>query len=106
MFVLALTSFGVSQRLLTFQRMSDALVRAAMTPPAEADKARIYRMPGVEEKHGGASIAGLSKGVFVGAVESAELYPMEEARGAQAAKAQLLAAMAPGMLTEDQKPHK
>ncbi len=103
MFILALTSFGVSQRLLTYQRMADALARAAMTPPAEADKARIYKIPSVDEKPGGVSVAGLSRGVFVGAVETAEPSSMEEERRAKAARAQLLAAMGLGMLAQDQK---
>lgn len=102
MFVLALTSRGVSQKLLTYQRMYDALTRAAMTPPAEAEKSRIYRVPGVDDKQG-ASAAGLSKGVFVGAVNSAELRSLEDSRGAQTAKAQLLAAMAPAMLNNGLK---
>lgn len=93
MFILALTSRGVSQKLLMYQRMFDALARAAMTPSAEADKSRIYRVPGVENKDDASSVVGLSKGVFVGAVDSAELRSTEESRGAQTAKAQLLAAM-------------
>jgi hypothetical protein len=101
MFVLALTSFGVSQRLLTYSRMSDALARAAMTPSTEADKAQIYKVPSVDDKHADPSIAGLSRGVFVGAVDNTQLDPIEEARGAQTAKAQLLAAMAPVMLNEE-----
>jgi hypothetical protein len=96
MFVLALTSYGVSQRLLTYDRMSDALARAAMTPQTEADKSKIYRAPSVDEKPGGASVVDLSKGVYVGAVETAEMSQ----NGAQTAKAQLLAAMAPAMQRE------
>jgi hypothetical protein len=96
MFVLALTSYGVSQRLLTYDRMSDALARAAMTPQTEADKSKIYKAPSVDEKPGGASVVDLSKGVYVGAVETATMSQ----NGAQLAKAQLLAAMAPAMLGE------
>ncbi len=96
MFVLALTSFGVSQRLLIYSRMSDALARAAMTPQTEADKSKIYKAPSLDEKPGGASVVDLSKGVYVGAVDTIELNES----GAQMVKSQLLAAMAPGMLGE------
>ncbi len=97
MFVLALTSFGISQRLLMYQRMADAMARAAMTPETEADKSQIYKMPN-PDKPNAPSVVGLSKGVFVGAVDSAELHTLAVDRGAQTAKAQLLAAMAPTML--------
>ncbi|MEK4035138.1 hypothetical protein WOC76_07995 [Methylocystis sp. IM3] len=103
MIILALTSLGLSQKLLIYQRMADALAQAVMTPPSEADKARIYRMPSAVEKQGGVSLVGLSKGVFVGGVVKVGMISIGEGRGAQAAKAQLLAAMAPGMLGEGQK---
>ncbi len=94
MFVLALTSFGVSRRLLTYQRMADAMMRVAVTSPSEAQTAQIYRVAGAEGGHGGASAAGLARGVFVGAVDAVELNAATQARGAQAARAQLLAAIA------------
>lgn len=103
MIILALTSLGFSQRLLIYQRMADALARAVMTAPTEADKARIYRVPSAVEKQGGVSLVGLSKGVFVGGVVRVEMNSTQDGRGAQAAKAHLLAAMAPGMLGEGQK---
>lgn len=99
MFVLALTSYGVSQRLLTYTRMSDALARAAMTPQTEADKSKIYKAPSLDEKPGGASVVDLSKGVYVGAVDTIE---MNQA-AVQTVKSQLLAAMAPVMLGEAQE---
>lgn len=99
MFVLALTSYGVSQRLLTYDRMADAMARAAMTPQTEADKLKIYKAPSVDEQPGGVSVVDLSKGVYVGAVEAVEMTQS----GAQMVKSQLLAAMAPVMLGEDQE---
>jgi hypothetical protein len=102
MFVLALTSFGFSQRLLTYQRMADAMARAAMTTATEADKSQIYKMPSAGERQD-MSPVGLSKGVFVGAVDTAELPSLADERGAQTAKAQLLAAMAPTMLNEGEE---
>jgi hypothetical protein len=101
MFVLALTSYGVSQRLLTYDRMSDALARAAMTPQSEADKSQIYKAPSVDEKPGGVSVVDLSRGTYVGAVDTVEMNTTPvESNGAQVAKAQLLAALAPSMLRE------
>ncbi len=99
MFVLALTSFGVSQRLLTYSRMSDALARAAMTPQTEGDKSKIYKAPSLDEKPGGASVVDLSKGVYVGAVDTIEMSQTN----VQMVKSQLLAAMAPAMLGEAQE---
>lgn len=99
MFVLALTSNGVSQRLLTYDRMSDALARASMTPQTEADKSKIYKAASVDEKPGGASVVDLSKGVYVGAVDTVELAQT----GDQMVKSQLIAAMAPAMLGEAQE---
>lgn len=99
MFVLALTSYGVSQRLLTYTRMSDALARAAMTPQTEADKSKIYKAPSLDEKPGGASVVDLSKGVYVGAVDTIEMNQT----AVQTVKSQLLAAMAPVMLGEAQE---
>jgi len=60
MFILALTSYGVRQRLLTYDRMSDVPARAATPPPppqTEADKSKVYKAPSVEEQRGGVAMA-------------------------------------------------
>ncbi len=102
MYVLSLTSFGVSRRLLTYQRMSDALIKASLTSSTEADKSQIYKVSG-DGRHGDPSVVGLSRGVFVGAVDSVALNQLAGDRGPETAKAQLLAAMTPGLLEEGQE---
>ena len=57
MFILALTSYGVRQRLLTYDRMSDVPARAATPLQTEADKSKVYKAPSVEEQRGGVAMA-------------------------------------------------
>ena len=43
MFVVSSTAYGISQRLLAYDRMSDALAQAAAAPGTESDRSQIYK---------------------------------------------------------------
>lgn len=97
MFVVSSTTYGISQRLLAYDRMSDAMARAAETPSVESDKSQIYKVP-VSDTRAAVSAVGAGKGVYVDAVAQPPVEaPTAERsvaeRGAENAKAQLLAAM-------------
>lgn len=97
MFVVSSTAYGISQRLQAYDRMSDAMARAAATPGNEADKSQIYRVP-VSDQRAAVSAVGVGKGVYVDAVEQPQMEAAAAERnvverGAETAKAQLLAAM-------------
>jgi len=99
MFVVSSTAYGISQRLLAYARMSDALLRAAMAAATETDKSQIYRV-GADDTRAAVSAVGLGKGVYVDAVMQTNLEPVAEQRGAEVAKMQLLAAIAPSLIEQ------
>lgn len=103
MFVVSSTAYGISQRLTAYQRISDAMVRAAQAPATEADKSRIYKVPTADDTPSAVTAVGLGKGVYVDAVAQTQFNPLAEERGADTAKAQLLAAMTPSLLDENMK---
>jgi hypothetical protein len=97
MFVVSSTAYGISQRMLAYDRMSDAMARAAAAPGTEADKSHIYKVP-VNDTRAAVSAVGAGKGVYVDvvaqpAMATAAAEPSAGERGAETAKAQLLAAM-------------
>lgn len=109
MFVVSSTAYGISQRLQAYDRMSDALARAAAAPSVETDKSQIFRVPG-SDKRAAVSAVGVGKGVYVDAISqpAAQAPPTAQAPvaeqpppaersmpqpGVETAKAQLLAAM-------------
>ncbi len=92
MFVVSSTAYGISQRMLAYDRMSDALARAASTPGTDADRSQIYKVP-VDDTRAAVSAVGAGKGVYVDAVAETALEAPSAERGAETAKAQLLAAM-------------
>lgn len=92
MFVVSSTTYGISQRMLAFERMSDAMARAAATRGSEVDKSHIYKVP-VSDTRAAVSAVGAGKGVYVYAVEQPTMEITSAERGAETAKAQLLAAM-------------
>lgn len=97
MFVVSSTTYGISQRMQAYDRMSDAMARAAATPSVETDKSQIYKVH-VSDTRAAVSAVGEGKGVYVDvveqpAVEAATAERSIAERGAETAKAQLLAAM-------------
>ncbi len=92
MFVVSSTTYGISQRMLAYDRMSDAMAQAASTPGTEMDKSQIYKVP-VNDQRAAVSAVGAGKGVYVDAVAQPTMEPTTAERGAETAKAQLLAVM-------------
>ncbi|CAJ0871553.1 hypothetical protein AMST5_02333 [freshwater sediment metagenome] len=92
MFVVSSTAYGISQRLLAYDRMSDALAQAAATPGTESDRSQIYKVP-VNDTRAAVSAVGAGKGVYVDAVAQPTMEVTPAERGPETAKAQLMAAM-------------
>jgi hypothetical protein len=61
MFVVSSTAYGISQRLLAYARISDALLRAAVARATETDKSQIYRVGSVDDSRAAVSAVGLGK---------------------------------------------
>jgi hypothetical protein len=100
MFVVSSTAYGISQRLLAYARISDALLRAAVARATETDKSQIYRVGGADDTRAAVSAVGLGKGVFVDAVAQTSFEPIAEERVSDNAKMQLLAAITPSLIEQ------
>lgn len=93
MFVVLSTAYGVSQRMLAYERISDAMVRAAVAPETQSDKSQIFRVSTGSDTRAAVSAVGVGKGVYVDAVMQPQPETATAERGADQAKAQLLAAL-------------
>lgn len=93
MFVVSSTAYGVSQRLLAFAQMAQALARAETAVATATDRSKIYRVASAQDSHEAVSVVGVGKGVYVDAVTPVAPTPVSEAARAQIVQAQVLSAM-------------
>jgi hypothetical protein len=99
MFIVSSTRYGISQRLMAYPQLSDAIVRAAIATGTNTDKSQIYQAPAVADP--GAAISAMSSGkvVFVDALAGASPAPVaQQQSGGDAAKAQIAEAMTSALL--------
>ncbi len=94
MFVVSSTAYGISQRLLAYAQMVDALARA-QAPASAMDKSQIYQVANTGDAHDAVAAVGGGKGVYVDTVRPSAPEPPS---GSAAAKAQIITVMTNEML--------
>ncbi len=100
MFIVSSTRYGISQRLMAYPQLANALARAAITPATTTDTSQIYQV--AEAADPGAAVSALNsgKGVVVDALERTSPAPMAQQQGGDAVKAQIAEAMTSALLAD------
>jgi hypothetical protein len=100
MFIVSSTQFGITPRLLAYQQFAQAIAGAATVKGAPTDRSQIYE---VSAATAGAAISALNsgRGVFVDALaQPSPAHVAAQQRSANAAKAQIMAAMTSALLAK------
>ncbi|MDJ0447623.1 MULTISPECIES: hypothetical protein [Methylocystis] len=100
MFIVSSTRFGISQIPTAYAQFSAAIARAAVAKGAPTDRSQIYE---VAAASAGEAISAMNSGkaVFVDALAQAAPAPVTaERQSANAAKAEIMAAMTSALLAK------
>jgi len=68
MFVVSSTVHGISQRLLAFEQITDAMAQVAAAMAADSGKSQIYKVASEADTGAAVSEFGMGKGVLVDAI--------------------------------------